>query len=307
MTDRVAIYARISTKEGRQFLQNQVQSITRHATTNGWRIVETITDEHTGTKEAPGWRKVLDLARQRKIARVIVWKLDRVTRQGPAYAFRQLHLLSQHGCSLVSVQEPMFDSAGPFGPVLIALAAWIAEFETVTQRERVKAGLRRAQQEGTKLGRPRLVFDRQKLADLRKENKGLDLISRALGISRASANRYIKALEEEQTHVDATNSAARGRHAPPPPNRGTSTRGRAQAHQGTQEAATGGTAPGGNLKTVERPAKQTRNDTTTAARPATPESTSITGKQAHQTAQAEAQAASKSNQKFPQTKPKTGR
>jgi DNA invertase Pin-like site-specific DNA recombinase len=284
MKEPIALYGRISTREGKQFLANQINALNRYvANQPSWRIVETITDEHTGSQEAPGWRRVISLAQQRRITRVIVWKLDRITRQGPAYTFRQIHLLSQFGCSIVSIQEPMFDAAGAFGPVLVAISAWIAEEETKVQRERVKAGLHRARQQGKKLGRPHLVIDRAKLTALRSQGLGLDLIGRALGISRASANRYIKQLEENSYVVSADSPPRRenegrqhrqvtgkDRHQPPhQDDQANTTPGSTEARNhdsvGLHKAATRPNAQTPTAKTTTRPAGSNRQPTDTGS------------------------------------------
>lgn len=241
MLEPVAIYARISTKEGKQFLSNQLAAIGKYVQGHPWRIVETVTDEHTGSVAAPGWKRIIELAQRRKIKRVIVWKLDRITRQGPSYAFSQIHLLSQAGCDLVSIQEPMFDASGAFGPVLIAIAAWIAQQESQTQRERVKAGLRRARTQGKQLGRPKLVFDRQKLKDLRQQGYGLDRIAKALSISRTSANRRIRELETTPD-VEPTHSPTRRPNETPSAVTATRTNQRSQPHQNAEKTVTTGTA-----------------------------------------------------------------
>jgi DNA invertase Pin-like site-specific DNA recombinase len=265
MNENIVIYARISTREGKQFLANQLQALQRYVAAQPlWRVVQTITDEHTGSKEAPGWRQVIALAQRRRITRVCVWKLDRVTRQGPSYAFRQIHALAQYGCSIVSLQEPMFDSAGAFGSVLIAIAAWIAEQESTTQRERVKAGLNRARSQGKKLGRPVLVIDKVKLAELRSQGKGLDLIARALRISRASANRYIKQLEE-RTSVVNTDRQTRQRNESSKPFQPTSANRHSTPHQAVEAEATARSARPGNRQVLEIDAAATRRNSQAAA------------------------------------------
>lgn len=240
----VVLYARISTREGKQYLSNQLADLNRRAAREGWRIVETITDEHTGAAAAPGWNRVLQMAQARKMKRVAVWRLDRVTRQGPAHAFAQIHNLSQFGVQLTSIQEPMFDAGGNFGPVLIAVAAWIAEQESIVMSERVRAGLSRAKQQGKKLGRPRLVYDRQKLADLRAQGFGLDRIARALNVHRASANRYIKEYERTRNHDEQKSHSAPRPDETRQHSRTTRQDQPAGTHQGDSTAIpTGGTRP----------------------------------------------------------------
>jgi DNA invertase Pin-like site-specific DNA recombinase len=54
----------------------------------------------------------------------------------------------------------------PFGDLLAAFVAKIAELKWQRIRDRVKAGQEKARANGKRLGRPKLVFDRAKLARL---------------------------------------------------------------------------------------------------------------------------------------------
>jgi DNA invertase Pin-like site-specific DNA recombinase len=57
--------------------------------------------------------------------------------------------------------------------------------------ERVKAGLRRAKENGKKLGRPRVSVDKGQIRRLRAEGKSLREIAEQLGISHTKVAQII--------------------------------------------------------------------------------------------------------------------
>ena len=79
---------------------------------------------------------------------IIVWSLDRVSREGPLRVLSLIEHLRRRGIRIISVQESWTETAGEFAPVLYAITAWIAEWESRRRSERTKAGLARARLQG---------------------------------------------------------------------------------------------------------------------------------------------------------------
>jgi DNA invertase Pin-like site-specific DNA recombinase len=101
-------------------------------------------------------------------------------------------LNSNHlGVAFLSFREQI-DTAGPLGRAIMVIVSAIAELERSLIVERVRAGMRRARQEGRRIGRAPLNVDRQ--AVLRDRGRGMSLtdIAQAHRISRASVSRIIK-------------------------------------------------------------------------------------------------------------------
>ncbi len=69
----------------------------------------------------------------------------------------------------------------------------MAQLERDIIAERVKAGLRRAKENGKKLGRPRALVDPQQLRELRSEGLSLRAIGEATGISRTTVSDLLSA------------------------------------------------------------------------------------------------------------------
>lgn len=155
----VAVYARVSTKDGRQDYNNQLRDIGDLCHRRNWVITAEYVDTESGAKsdrERPELRRLLhDARRSRKFGRVIVWSLDRLTREGIAKTFEYLEYFTANDVSFTSYTEPEFTTDGPGGRLLIAIAAWIAEQERRRLTERINSGIANARAKGKTLGRPR--------------------------------------------------------------------------------------------------------------------------------------------------------
>jgi putative DNA-invertase from lambdoid prophage Rac len=95
---------------------------------------------------------LLDAARRREIDVVLVWRLDRWGRS-VADLVSTLQELRHLGVGFVSLTEAL-DLTTPAGRAMAGLLAVFAEFERKILRERVRAGLSHARQNGKRLGRP---------------------------------------------------------------------------------------------------------------------------------------------------------
>lgn len=158
----VALYARISTHEGKQSAENQLRELRALAARHGWTIYREYVDEASGAKaraDRAALDELLQDAALGRFAIVAVFALDRLTREGVPKAFEHIEYLSHHRVEFRSLTEPHFSTSGPHGELFIAIAAWMAKQERIRLRERVTAGLDRARANGTKLGRPAEVFD----------------------------------------------------------------------------------------------------------------------------------------------------
>ena len=81
--------------------------------------------------------------------------------------FTYVEKLREFKVSFESYTEAHFRTTGPAGELMLAVAAWIAKQERLRISERTKAGLERARREGKHCGRPRRVFRRDAVAQLR--------------------------------------------------------------------------------------------------------------------------------------------
>jgi putative DNA-invertase from lambdoid prophage Rac len=103
----------------------------------------------------------------RRYDAVVVWKLDRWGRS-LAHLVQSVQELSALGIRFVAVTQNVdTDESNPMARLLLHLMGAFAEFEREMIRERVKSGIRNAQANGKKLGRPKRIFRRDEVAQLR--------------------------------------------------------------------------------------------------------------------------------------------
>ena len=118
-----------------------------------------------------------------------------------------------------SYTEAHFRTTGMAGELMLAITAWIAKQERLRITERVNAGIARARLHGTKsgaaIGRPRSVFERSAVVELRSAARSWRQISAALGVSTGTARTVFnsgvqKPIAREMTAGDAKHGVAAG-------------------------------------------------------------------------------------------------
>jgi putative DNA-invertase from lambdoid prophage Rac len=93
---------------------------------------------------------------------VLVWALDRLSREGAHAVLSLIHRLNLYGVRVLSYQESWTEAPGELGELLFAIAGWVARMESQRRSERTKAGLVRVVAQGKKLGRPKGSRDKRK-------------------------------------------------------------------------------------------------------------------------------------------------
>jgi DNA invertase Pin-like site-specific DNA recombinase len=181
---KVAMYARVSTKDKGQDVENQLEQLRSFAATQGWTIYREYTDRETGsTSERTEFQAMFHDASQRRFDVLLFWALDRLSREGVLETLQHLNRLTSYGIGYRSYTEQYFDSCGIFREAVIAIIATVAKQERVRLSQRVKAGLDRARSQGRKLGRPRVVVDAAHVARLRASGASWTKVAAALGVS----------------------------------------------------------------------------------------------------------------------------
>lgn len=115
----------------------------------GWTIALQVKEVGSGAAQRQLREKLLDAARRREVDVVLMWRLDRWGRS-VADLLATLQERDHLGVGFVSVTEAL-DLTTPAGRAMAALWAVFAEFERDILRERVRAGLAHARQNGQKL------------------------------------------------------------------------------------------------------------------------------------------------------------
>jgi DNA invertase Pin-like site-specific DNA recombinase len=148
---QVGLYARVSTHD-QQTLPLQIRALREYAAKRGWAIVAQIKEVGSGASQRELRESLLATARRREIDVVVVWRLDRWGRS-VADLISTLQELQHLGVGFVSLTEAL-DLTTPAGRAMAGLLAVFAEFEREILRERVRAGLDHARQQGTRLKPP---------------------------------------------------------------------------------------------------------------------------------------------------------
>ena len=151
---KVCIYSRVST--GEQDTRNQSTVLTDWATQRGYEVIKVYMEEESAWRNGHQ-RELTNLiadARRRKFQAVLVWALDRLSREGALAILSLVNKLSSCGVKVLSYQESWTEAPGELAELLYALTGWVARMESQRRSERTKAGLARVKAQGKRLGRP---------------------------------------------------------------------------------------------------------------------------------------------------------
>ena len=158
---KCAVWTRVST--GEQDASNQLPSIHAYAEGRGLEIV------HTYTIQESAWRgahqtalaQVYAQARAGMFSVLLVWSLDRLSREGVAATLEIINRLGQYKVQVWSIQEAWTEVGGPLQELLLSITAWVSRQESERRSERTKAGMVRAANNGVIIGRPKGSTDKK--------------------------------------------------------------------------------------------------------------------------------------------------
>jgi len=186
---RAGLYARVSTNDQRT-LSMQSRAMREYAARRGWAIAVQVREIGSGAIKREARKKLLDAARRREIDVVLVWRLDRWGRS-VTDLLATLQELEHLGVGFVSLTEAL-DLTTPAGRAMAGLLAIFAEFEREILRERTRAGLVQARQNGKQLGRPvTAALHATEVRNLHRAGVSKSEIARRLQIGRTSVRRIL--------------------------------------------------------------------------------------------------------------------
>lgn len=186
---RVGLYARVSTYD-QKTLPLQIRAMREYAGRRNWTIAQQVKEVGSGASQRELRETLIAHARRREIDVVLVWRLDRWGRS-VADLLATLQELQQLGVGFVSLTEAL-DLTTPTGRAMAGLLAVFAEFEREILRERVRAGLAHARQQGTRLGRPPSASHQAaQVQTLYRNGLSKSEVARRLNIGRTSVRRLL--------------------------------------------------------------------------------------------------------------------
>jgi DNA invertase Pin-like site-specific DNA recombinase len=190
MSMKTAIYARVSTRDKGQDVENQLVQLREFCQRSGWTVAHEFIDQASAkTSKRPQFQAMLSAASRKGFDMVLFWSLDRFSREGVLETLQHLQKLTAAGVNYRSFTEQYLDSCGAFRDAVLSILATIAKQERVRLSERTLAGLATARRKGVRLGRPRVVCDRGKIRRMRDEGASFGEIADEMGLPKTTVAR----------------------------------------------------------------------------------------------------------------------
>lgn len=191
---RVALYARVSTKDGRQDNDNQLQALREFCAANSYLIYKEYVDaESGGTAKRPAFQQMFADAEAHRFDLLLFWSLDRLSREGAGPTLNHLQRLTDAGINWRSHTEAYLDSCGIFKDAVLAILAVIAKQERIRRSERALAAVAKKRRRGdTDFGRKPRVWDRQVARDMSDAGVPLRVIAARVGVSAMTVHRVLR-------------------------------------------------------------------------------------------------------------------
>ena len=207
--ERIAIYYRVSTDK--QDFDSQKATISKWLNDlpeekRPKQVLEFMDEGISGkTTRRPGYQDMLTHAFGRKIDTIVVYRLDRLSRNA-TYAIKIILDLDEVGVAFVSVTQPVLNLGheNPFRRTMLAAFAEIAEIERETIVARVRSGLDAAKKRGVRLGPPIKINRELQMAArrLKDEGKSYSAIAETLDLSRATVHKMVTGEDLVESVVD---------------------------------------------------------------------------------------------------------
>ncbi|MGA2770093.1 MAG: recombinase family protein [Bryobacteraceae bacterium] len=195
MKIRIALYARVSTKDKGQDYENQLLELRQfvaHKAGEGWTVVHEYVDKASGkTADRPAFRQMFEDASRKKFDLVLFWSLDRFSREGVVETLQHLERLKSNGIQWWSFKEEYLRSIGPFAEAVLAILACVAKQERIRLSERVLAGLNRARAKGIRLGRRPAALRSERVREMRQRGLSIRQIAKGTGVSPMTIQRRL--------------------------------------------------------------------------------------------------------------------
>jgi DNA invertase Pin-like site-specific DNA recombinase len=193
---QAAIYCRISTKGHGQTTDTQAVALREYAERRGFQVIDEYRDEGiSGAKDRrPELDRMMADARKRRFDAVLVARFDRFARS-TKHLVLALEEFSTLGIDFISLNESI-DTSTPMGRMVFTVIAAVAELERSIIKERVQAGVDRARRQGKRFGRPTVIVDRHRLAEMKAAGKSIKSIAQECGIARATVRSILSRVAE---------------------------------------------------------------------------------------------------------------
>lgn len=155
MTEKVALYARVSTKN--QDLEDQVEKLEGYADSHGYDY-DLFDEQVSSIDERPEFQDIMDNLSE--YDKVVVTKIDRFARSIRDFTER-INDLKDEGVEFEAVDQPINTEDEVYGDFMMKMLALFAELERKMIRRRLEEGFEKAKEEG-RVGRPEALSESEK-------------------------------------------------------------------------------------------------------------------------------------------------
>ena len=154
----VALYIRVSTQEQANegySVSEQTERLKKYAEAHGWIIYKVYTDPgfSGGTIDRPGLQQLINDVKRKKFDKVVVYKLDRISRSQKDTLFLIEDVFNKNNVDFVSMTEN-FDTGTAFGIAMVGILSVFAQLEREKIKERMQMGADARAKEGYYHGGP---------------------------------------------------------------------------------------------------------------------------------------------------------
>lgn len=158
--EKVVIFARVSSNNGTQDYQRQINDLTTYANRNNLMVDSVFAEKISGAKlnsERIELNKMIEHVKANDISKILVTELSRLGRD-TLQVLQTIEILNQHKISLFienyNIETLTKDKeVNPMSQFLITILAEVARMERKTIRERVASGYTNFRDNGGKVGR----------------------------------------------------------------------------------------------------------------------------------------------------------
>ena len=198
---KVALYLRVSTSH--QTVENQEKQLVQFAKARDWEVVKVYKDEGlSGDKtDRPAFLQMIHDAKSGHFQCLLAFQLSRLGRSLNHIVSIIAELKDANvGVYCLSEHISTMDD-NPYAKVTLAIFAALAEVELGLIRERVRAGVKRAQDNGVKFGRPHVGFDIGRALKYKADGMSLPKIAKTIGVSLSTLKRKMTQIQQVQKSI----------------------------------------------------------------------------------------------------------
>jgi DNA invertase Pin-like site-specific DNA recombinase len=157
---KVVLYARVSKDESvndnrYQNPENQLKALREYCKLNDYEVVKEYVDKKSGADPSrEAFREMMHHAQLKVFQAIIVWKLDRFSREPMYVVMGYIQRLKKHKVGLISMTEGWLDTReeNPVSELILSIMAWFSAEERRKISERTKLGIMKKKEDGTYFG-----------------------------------------------------------------------------------------------------------------------------------------------------------